>query len=281
LLPQNYGFARGYNEALKQIEATYYVLLNSDVEVQPGWIEPIVSLMDADPVIAACQPKLRMYTNRESFEYAGAAGGWLDYLGYPFARGRVFDHCEEDRGQYDSIAPIFWASGAAMFIRAELYHESGGFDAYFFAHQEEIDLCWRLQLKGYKIMACPASVVFHLGGGTLPKGNARKVYLNFRNNLIMLAKNLPWEQAVWKIPFRLLLNSVSAFKSLIDGETTYFAAIGKAHLGFLSWVLFHRGKSIFPTKRRARLTGWYTKSIVRQHFLKGKNSFHEIIDTKV
>ncbi|MES1159677.1 MAG: glycosyltransferase family 2 protein, partial [Bacteroidota bacterium] len=158
-LDRNYGFAGGYNEALKQVQSDYYVLLNSDVEVEPGWIEPILDLMEKNPSIGACQPKLRMYKNTELFEYAGAAGGWLDHYGYPFAKGRIFDVCEKDEGQYDTIEPIFWASGAALFIRARLYHELGGLDRYFFAHQEEIDLCWRIQLAGYKVYTCPASVV--------------------------------------------------------------------------------------------------------------------------
>ena len=191
VLPQNGGFAKGYNDALKQVVADYYVLLNSDVEVQPGWVTPVVALMEADSRIAACQPKILMESRRTVFEYAGAAGGWLDYLGYPFARGRVFDECETDNGQYDDAVPVFWASGAAMFVRAGVYHDCGGLDEYFFAHMEEIDLCWRMQLAGHTIMVCPSAVVYHVGGGTLPKGNARKVYLNFRNNLIMLAKNLP------------------------------------------------------------------------------------------
>ncbi|MBS1562909.1 MAG: glycosyltransferase family 2 protein, partial [Bacteroidetes bacterium] len=161
-LPENFGFAGGYNRALKQVEADYYILLNSDVEVQAGWIEPVIALMESDPAIGAAQPKLLMERHRELFEYAGAAGGWLDSLGYPFARGRIFDICEKDEGQYDDIAPIFWASGAAMFVRSKVYHDCGGLDEYFFAHQEEIDLCWRIQLAGYRIMVCPASVVYHV-----------------------------------------------------------------------------------------------------------------------
>lgn len=276
-LPQNFGFAKGYNEALKQVNAEYYVLLNSDVEVASGWIEPIIRLMDSDPSIGACQPKILMYTNKTLFEYAGAAGGWLDHLGYPFARGRIFDYCEQDHGQYNTTMPVFWASGAAMFIRSDLYHELGGLDEYFFAHQEEIDLCWRLQLAGYKIMACPESVVYHVGGGTLPKGNKRKVFLNFRNNLIMLAKNLPFTESVWKIPFRFVLDTVSGFKSLFNGETVYFAAIWKAHIDFIRWWLFHRHKSIFPKKRTGTLQGWYKHSIVWKHFVRGKKKFREIV----
>jgi len=277
LLDRNYGFAGGYNAALSQVKTDYYVLLNSDVEVGPGWMEPIIRLMESDPLIGACQPKIRMYADRGSFEYAGAAGGWLDYLGYPFARGRVFDVCEKDTGQYDRTEPVFWASGAALFIRAPLYHRLGGLEGFFFAHQEEIDLCWRIQLAGYKVYCCPESVVYHVGGGTLPKGNERKVFLNFRNNLIMMAKCLPLGQSVWKMPLRLLLDSISAWKSLFAGEAVYFWAILEAHLAFFKWLMVSRKKSLFPPKRKAPLTGWYRGSIVWQYFVKGKKTFNEIV----
>ena len=276
-LDRNYGFARGYNEALKQVNADYYVLLNSDVEVTAGWIEPIVELMEQDPSIGACQPKIRGYAHRELFEYAGAAGGWLDCLGYPFARGRIFDVCEQDKGQYDNTEKIFWASGAAMFVKAGVYHELGGLDGYFFAHMEEIDFCWRLQLAGYSIYACPASVVYHVGGGTLPKGNERKVFLNFRNNLIMLAKNLPAAQLWWKIPFRFLLDAISAWKSLLAGQGVYFMAVMEAHLAFLKWVVLKRKESVFPVGRKGVIRGWFLHSVVWQHFIKGKKTFAEIV----
>jgi GT2 family glycosyltransferase len=279
-LQENFGFAKGYNEALKQVTADYYVLLNSDVAVHAGWIEPMAALMEADKMIAACQPKILMESKRNLFEYAGAAGGWLDHLGYPFARGRVFDVCEEDTGQYDSAEPIFWASGAAMFIRAELYHICGELDEYFFAHMEEIDLCWRMQLAGYTIMACPQSVVYHVGAGTLPKGNARKIYLNFRNNLIMLAKNLPFAQLIWKLPLRVLLDAVSAWRRLFAGEGSYFAAVLKAHGSFIYWVLFNRKQSPVPANRNAVLQGWFTGSIVWKYFVSGKTRFSEIVGNK-
>ena len=176
---ENLGFAKGYNEALKQVESDYYLLLNSDVEVTPGWLQPQVDLLESDNNIVATQPKILSYKNKKMFEYAGAAGGWLDKYGYPFAKGRVFDICEEDNGQYDQCEPIFWASGASLFIRPEIFHEMKGFDEYFFAHQEEIDLCWRIQLAGYKIYSCPSSVIYHVGGGTLPRGNSLKTFLNF------------------------------------------------------------------------------------------------------
>ncbi len=280
ILDRNYGFARGYNEALKQVQSDYYVLLNSDVEVEPGWIEPIIELMQGDASIGACQPKILTYSNRGLFEYAGACGGWIDCLGYPFARGRIFDICEKDTKQYDTVEPIFWASGAAMFVRAGLFHELGGLDNYFFAHQEEIDFCWRLQLAGYKVYACPQSVVYHVGGGTLPKGNERKVFLNFRNNLIMLAKNLPLSQAAWKIPLRLLLDGISAWKSLFAGQAVYFGAIFNAHLAFFKWILFKRGESVFPENKKGKLSGWLNKSIVWKHFVSGEKTFAEIVQNK-
>jgi GT2 family glycosyltransferase len=279
-LPENYGFAKGYNEALKQVQAEYYLLLNSDVEVTNGWLEPMLQLMDADQTTGACQPKIRMYANKSSFEYAGASGGWLDFLGYPFARGRVFDYCEIDEGQYDDSIPVFWASGASLMVRSELYHRLGGLDEFFFAHQEEIDFCWRLQLAGYKVMICPASVVFHLGGGTLPKGNEWKVFLNFRNNLVMMAKNLPLSQSLWKIPFRFFLDAISACKSLLEGQGIYFIAILKAHVGFLGWLLIRRRRSVFPISKNGKLHGWYNGSVVWQHFVKGKKQFSEIVGNK-
>jgi GT2 family glycosyltransferase len=275
---QNLGYAQGYNEALRHVEAKYFVLLNSDVEVEPGWLEPVVELMEANPRIAACQPKILQHSNRQLFEYAGAAGGWLDKFGYPFARGRVFDYCESDSGQYDTAEPIFWASGAAMFVRAGLFSEVGGLDPFFFAHQEEIDFCWRLQRAGHAIYACPSSVVYHVGGGTLPKGNARKVFLNFRNNLVMMAKNLPAGEAMWKISYRFLLDAVSAVKSLLNGEVTYFVAVFEAHVAFLGWLFKKRRNDGLP--RNVSLQGYLRKSIVWHHFVLRKRSFNEICKPK-
>jgi len=279
-LKRNHGYAGGYNEALKEVQSDYYVLLNSDVEVSPGWIEPVIALMEADKNIGACQPKILSYHKKENFEYAGAAGGWMDCLGYPFARGRIFDICEVDNGQYDEVQKIFWASGAALFIRARLFHEANGLDTYFFAHMEEIDFCWRLQLLGYSIYACPASVVYHVGGGTLPKGNERKVFLNFRNNMIMLAKNLPRRQSFWKIPLRIGMDFISAFKSLFAGELVYFLAVAEAHLAFFKWLLFKQKSSVFPSRRKNRLSGWYLNSVAWKHFVEGKETFDEIVGGK-
>ena len=280
VLPQNAGYAKGYNDALKQVEADYYILLNSDVAVQPGWVTPVIQLMETDARIGACQPKILMEQNRSLFEYAGAAGGWIDCLGYPFARGRVFDSCEEDKGQYDDAALVFWASGAAMFVRAAVYHACGGLDEYFFAHMEEIDFCWRIQLAGYRVMVCPGSVVYHVGGGSLPKGNPRKVYLNFRNNLIMLFKNLPTGQLVWKLPLRLLMDGLAALKALFTGDAAYFMAVLKAHAGFVKWCLLKRGLSIMPVSRKGELHGWLSKSIVWAYFVEGKRKFSEIMGDK-
>ncbi len=276
-LPRNYGFAKGYNEALRQVEAEFYLLLNSDVEVTPGWLDPLLQHMDANPTTGAMQPKIKMYADKSLFEYAGAAGGWLDSLGYPFARGRVFDYCETDHGQYDDVARVFWASGAALLVRAGLYHELGGLDEFFFAHQEEIDFCWRLQLAGYEVVVHPSSVVYHVGGGTLPKGNEWKVFLNFRNNLIMLAKNLPLQEAIWKIPFRFFLDSLSAWRSLLHGQGIYFKAILEAHVGVIGWLLIRRKQSVFPIRKKGKLNGWYKGTVVWQHFVKGRKQFSEIV----
>jgi GT2 family glycosyltransferase len=274
---QNLGFAKGYNEALKQIECDYYVLLNSDVEVTKNWLEPMIGLLESDASIAACQPKLLSFKNKALFEYAGAAGGWLDKYGYPFAKGRIFDICEEDHGQYDQTEPIFWASGAALFIRARVFHEVSGFDEYFFAHQEEIDLCWRIQLAGYKIYSCPVSVIYHVGGGTLPRGNSRKTYLNFRNNKIMLSKNLPLPKRFWVMSARNILDAISACKSLLNGDAGYFVAILRAHVAFAKWWWFYRKKSVFPVSKKSSLSGYFQKNIAWLHFVKKKKTFSEIV----
>ncbi len=276
----NEGFAKGYNTALKQVKADYYVLLNSDVEVSPGWIAPVIATMEADIKIGACQPKILAWHNKSQFEYAGASGGWIDNFGYPFTRGRIFDDCETDTGQYDDAQPCFWASGACLFVRASVYYELNGLDEYFFAHQEEIDLCWRMQLAGYKVFVQPASVIYHVGGGTLPKGNSRKTFLNFRNNLIMLFKNLQWQHALVKLPFRLLMDAVAAWKALLGGDAGYFTAVAKAHLHFVKWILFHQKKSLFPQSKSGQLVGWYKGSVVWDYFILKKKKFLEIVVNK-
>src|ERR1022692_4022740 len=213
---ENGGFAKGYNDALKHVEADYYILLNSDVEVTKDWIKPIINLMENDKGIAACQPKMLYYKNKEKFEYAGAAGGFIDHWGYPFCQGRMFGNLETDHGQYNESCEVFWSTGACMFVRADVFHKLNGFDEEFFAHMEEIDLCWRIHNAGYKVMYCPQSEVYHVGGGTLPKNNPRKTYLNFRNNLLMIFKNAP-KKDLWKICLlRLILDGVAGTKFLFE-----------------------------------------------------------------
>ncbi|MBU1368150.1 MAG: glycosyltransferase family 2 protein, partial [Bacteroidetes bacterium] len=224
----NFGFSTGYNLALKQIEADYYVLLNSDIEVTPHWIEPVIALMESDKQIAACQPKIRSLEQPAFFEYAGAGGGFIDKFGYPFCRGRLFQQVEEDNGQYDDDMEVFWASGACMFVRADLYHQYGGLDDSFFAHMEEIDFCWRMKNQGYKIMYTGKSAVYHIGGGTLPKKSYRKTYLNFRNNLSLLYKNLPQDQLVKIILLRLFLDGVASLKFLFQAGLADFFAVMRA-----------------------------------------------------
>ena len=275
-MDKNRGYAEGYNRALQAVTADYYVLLNSDVEVQPGWLEPMIRLMETGMRVAACQPRILSYTQRDHFEYAGAAGGWLDAWGYPFCRGRVFDTVEKDIGQYNDHCPVFWASGAALLIRSRCFHEMGGFDPYFFAHQEEIDLCWRLQHAGYEIYVEPASIVYHLGGGTLPQGNSRKTYLNFRNNLIMLWKNLPAGERFWKVPLRFCLDGLAAWKELLGGKPQLFGAVVKAHLHVIGWWLFHRKNSPYPMRKSKQLHGLYSGLLPWQYFGKQRRTFKEL-----
>lgn len=237
VMDKNHGFAGGYNVALQEIEnEEYFVLLNSDVAVSPNWIDPIIAAMEKDKSIGACQPKILNEQQPDHFEHAGAAGGWIDYLGYPFCRGRVFNVTEKDEGQYDDNAEIFWASGASLFIRAKLFKNIGGFDASFFAHMEEIDLCWRIKRAGYKIMAIPESVVYHVGGGTLDYGNPKKVFLNFRNSLVMILKNEKTSKLFWLLPIRLLLDGAAGFLFLVEGKWKNIGAIIKAHWAFFGLI---------------------------------------------
>lgn len=226
-LDRNYGFAEGYNQALRRVGEgyEYYLLLNSDVETPAGWLEPMLAYMSSHPDVAACQPKLRAEHTRSHFEYAGAAGGYIDRLGYPYCRGRLFDTVETDRGQYDDVADIFWATGAALLIRCAVYWQVGGLDGRFFAHQEEIDLCWRLRARGHRLVCVPQSVVYHLGGGTLPKENPRKTFLNFRNNLLLLYKNLP-ERCLRRVLFlRFWLDALASLVFLVKGQPRSFMAV--------------------------------------------------------
>ena len=275
---ENGGFAKGYNDALKQIEAEYYVLLNSDIEVTPNWIKPVIDLMDSDQGIAACQPKVLSYHDREKFEYAGAAGGFIDSYGYPFCRGRLFQNLETDHGQYNDATEIFWATGACLFVKADIYHKFGGLDEEFFAHMEEIDFCWRLKQKGYKIMVCPQSTVFHIGGGTLPKKSSRKTYLNIRNNCIMLYKNLPRNQLLKVFLGRLFLDGIAALKFLMSSGIKDFFAVTKAHLYFYISIPKHRKKRkiIKPTE----VKNIYKGNIVFDHYLRGTKVFSDLDKNK-
>lgn len=233
-LSENYGFAEGYNRALQQIDAEYVVLLNSDVEVTSGWLEPMTDYLDKHPQVAACQPKLLSFQKKSCFEYAGAAGGFIDKYGYPFCRGRIFDVIESDHGQYEDIIPVFWATGAALLIRLQVYREVGGLDGRFFAHMEEIDLCWRLRSRGYGIVCLPFSRVYHVGGATLKKENPRKTLLNFRNNLIMLYKNLPENELYRVMRVRLFLDYLAAFVFLLKGDKNNSLAVLRARKEYMS-----------------------------------------------
>jgi len=275
---ENGGFAKGYNDALNGVDAEYYVLLNSDVEVSPGWIDTVIQLMDSDTSIAACQPKIKAYDNKDTFEYAGAAGGFIDKYGYPFCRGRILDTIEADKGQYNDVREVFWATGACLFVRAELFQLVKGFDEDFFAHMEEIDLCWRLKNRGYKIMYCPDSTVFHVGGGTLHKTSPKKTYLNFRNNLILLCKNHPPHYFFFKLMWRMILDGVAGLKFLVAGEFAHFTAILKAHFNFYSTIsaTLAKRRVLKADIKKYTTTAVYLHSIIADYYLRGKKTFTEI-----
>ena len=272
----NEGYAKGYNDALKDLKEKYFVLLNSDIEVTDNWIEPIINLMEENPNISACQPKILDYNNKDSFEYAGASGGYIDNLGYPFTRGRIFDSIESDNNQYDDVKEIFWASGACLFVRAEHFNEVNGFDNDFFAHQEEIDLCWRLKIKGYQIMVHPRSVVYHVGGGTLDDSSPFKTYLNFRNNLFMLTKNLNFFSLLITLYFRLPLDGIAAVTLLKKKNGfLHLLAVLRAHLVFyvsIPRLLFKRQINTAKTN----LVGKMGFSILVKYYLEGKTKFSEL-----
>ena len=271
---KNGGFATGYNEALRQVEADYYILLNSDIEVTEHWISPIIDLMERDTTIGACQPKIRSWHERTKFEYAGAAGGFIDKYGYPFCRGRIFFELEEDRGQYDDVCEVFWATGAAMFVRAKLYHEMGGLDDDFFAHMEEIDFCWRIKAAGHKVMYCPQSVIYHIGGGTLPKGNARKTFLNFRNNFTLLYKNLPQGKIFPVFFVRLMLDSVAGMKFLFSGGFRDMWAVVRAHFAFYRSLPANRKKRKAIQQKDVNCI--YQGNLVWDHYIGGIKAFSEL-----
>jgi hypothetical protein len=272
----NVGFASGYNQALKQIEAEYYVLLNSDIEVTENWINPIIDLMDKDKSIAACQPKILSQSEayRDEFEYAGAAGGFIDKYGYPFCRGRLFQQLEKDQGQYDDVCEVFWATGACMFVRADIYHQMGGLDDDFFAHMEEIDLCWRLKNQGYKIMYSSHSSVYHVGGGTLPKKYPKKTYLNFRNNLTLLFKNLPESRLLKVYIARLFLDGVAGFKFLLEGSLMSCFAVTRAHFSF--WRTYRKTMSKRKMCEHKQVSEMYDGNIALDYFVRRKKLFTDL-----
>ncbi len=274
-LESNFGFAGGYNHALDKIDAEYYILLNSDVEVSEGWLDPLISFMDIEKGVAACQPKILSYRNRNYFEHAGAAGGFIDKFGYPYCRGRIFAYAEMDNGQYDTIRDIFWASGACLCIRSAVWKEAGGFDQDFFAHMEEIDLCWRINSLGYRIVAIPDSVVYHLGGGTLPYSSPTKVYYNFRNSLYLLYKNLPLKGRLTTLFFRKILDGIAAIKFLLSFEFKAFYAVLRAHISYYgAKKKLNEKRKLFSIKN-ARYPEHLilNKSIALNYFLRSKKQF--------
>jgi riboflavin kinase/FMN adenylyltransferase len=283
-LKENHGFAQGYNLALEQVDAPYYAILNSDIEITPNWIGPIIELMERDDTVGACQPKILAYHEKNKFEYAGAAGGWIDELGYPFCRGRIFAITETDEGQYNDLQEIFWASGAALFIRSRLFKGLGGFDGDYFAHSEEIDLCWKIKRAGYKVMARPRSVVYHVGGGTLNYDSPRKTYLNFRNSLFTLLKNETPARLRWIIPARLILDGLAAMLFLSQGKFKHISSILRAHKDFYSnfkamWAKRKAANEYIQKlsiSTKPNLTGRYRGSIVWQYYARGIHYFKNL-----
>lgn len=273
-LDKNYGFAEGYNRALAQVEADYYVLLNDDVEVTPDWIRPVIEQMEQDPRVAMAQPKMLMYDQRDTFEYAGGAGGFIDKYGYPMCRGRMFSTLEQDHGQYDDACEIFWASGAAMFVRASAWHELGGLDGDFFAHMEEIDFCWRAKNAGYKAVYCPRSVIYHVGGGTLPKSSPRKTFLNFRNNMALLYKNLPQQRRWWVMAVRMVLDGVAGLKFLCEGHPKECLAVVEAHKAYRQWKprLKEKRQQMQPHEVSCVYRGW----LLIDYYLLGRKKFSQL-----
>ncbi len=277
-LDKNYGFAGGYNHALKQIDADYFVLLNSDVAPEPGWLPPLIKAMDGEVKLGACMPKVRAYNEPDKFEYAGAAGGYIDIFGYPFCRGRILDSIETDKGQYNEPLPVFWATGAALMIRAELYNETGGLDESFFAHMEEIDLCWRLKNRGYEIQVIPSAEVLHVGGATLSQQSARKAFLNFRNNLLMMVKNLPGSRLFPIVFARMVLDGVAGLHFITKGEFSFFTAVLKAHFSFYAQLpkVIRQRKQLAPFSLKRHHKEMYPKSIIWAFYMKGLRKFSEL-----
>ncbi len=281
VLDKNWGFADGYNKALARVDAEYYVLLNSDVEVTPGWLTPLVSFMDAHPEVGACQPKLLSVADKSKFEYAGACGGFLDRYGYPYCRGRVFDTVEQDNGQYDDIHEVLWTTGACMMVRSKDYWAVNGLDGRFFAHNEEIDMCWRMRMMGLQLFCIPQSKVYHVGGGTLPKGNPMKTYLNFRNNLTMLYKNLPEKELRYVMRVRWFLDYVAAWQTLIlNRNVGDFKAIYRARHDFMKWRTEFRPErkehQIDRVEPRVPRTLRTSFCLVWQYYARGRKKYTDL-----
>lgn len=279
LLDKNYGFAGGYNKALAQINADYFVLLNSDVEVTENWLQPLLNYMNENADVAACQPKIKSFYNRDYFEHAGASGGFIDYLGFPFCRGRVVGTAEMDRGQYDTVIDVFWATGACLLIRSELYNQVGGLDDEFFAHMEEIDLCWRLKGQGFRIVCIPQSEVYHVGGGTLQVEHPHKTYLNFRNNLLMLYKNLPQKSLSNIMRWRMLFDYAAAFQLFVTGKPQNAKSVFKARKDFKKMLPGFVDKRIenLSLATRTDFPEMLRKSIVIEYYLKGNKTYSKLI----
>jgi len=277
-IPVNKGFTNGYVEGLAQVPNEYYVLVSSDIEVTKGWLNPVIELMESDSSIAACQPKVKSYDDKKMFEYSGSAGGYVDALGYPFCRGRMFFSMEEDENQYDDTREVFWATGGCLFIRSELYHQAGGLDNDYYAHMEEIDLCWRLKNMGYKIMVCPQAVVYHVGGHIITYGSPVKVYRNFRNSLITNLKNMSPGEVWWKIPTRMTLDQVYQIKVLLSGNWSEWFNICKAHWHFIlflpKWI--QKRKQARQLVSNPNGSGVYPGSVVWAYFIKGIKTFREL-----
>jgi len=279
---QNYGFTGGYNKILNHVEAEYFILLNSDVEVEPDWIMPVIKLMESDELIAAAAPKILSWQEKHKFEHAGAAGGFIDAFGYPFCRGRIFYEVEEDLGQYNQTGEVLWASGAALFIKQKYWELSGGFDERFFAHMEEIDLCWRLKNMGLKVMYCAESTVYHLGGGTLDTEDPFKTFLNFRNNLLLLQKNLWLRKSVFIIPARFVLDFITIIRFLTEGKRKDAAAISKAHRNFIRHIFKDNGqRQKVKSERHAdynlqSTAGFYRGSVAWDFFVRKTHQFSQL-----
>ena len=276
LLENNYGFAGGYNRGFADMPEEYYVMLNSDVEAPAGFIEPLVEMMESNKNIAICQPKLLSLVHPQMLEHGGAAGGLIDFLGYPFCRGRIFDTAEPDHLQYDTSVPIFWASGACCMIRREAYWKINGMYEFFFMHSEEIDMCWRMIAEGHDIMYCPTSYIYHLGGGTLTYQSPRKTYLNFRNNIIMCFRNSPWYVLTWLLPARIVLDTIASLKFLADGDKENCKAVFRAYKDFFRWLAKEKNKLSLHKKSLLSVPAVLKKSIVWEYYIRDIKYYSEI-----